>query len=299
MLTSTALIVAAVVTLLGLLILWSNPARVVNRVTFTCSLHMAAWLVSLHMTLTSPRGSLEGLFWLKCTYAVSASLPLHFLLVKESIVMGLQRARLHRNFALWAWMIASAILTFLPFTEFFIPSSSSASQPVRGWAYHWFDYGVIALYALLFRNALRTIKTVTGAQRLEIQVWLVGGCATAATILTLKALYAATHAPIYLLLQPLVALIFYSGTAFAITTSRVFDARQLVLVAVERVILVLVVAGAAYGLDWALGSLLSLSPILALIATTGLTLWFAVALNSWLDRIFRFYPQATAARQAA
>ncbi|HWA11342.1 MAG TPA: ATP-binding protein [Opitutaceae bacterium] len=299
MLSSSALFVSAFVTLLGLLILWSNPARVVNRVTFTCSLHMAAWLAFLHLALTSPRGSAEGLFWLRCTYTVSASLPLHFLLVKESIVLGLERAKLRRNLVLLGWIVVSIVLTILPFTDFFIPSSSSASQPVRGWAYHWFDYGVIILYALLFENALRTIKKVTGAQRLEIQVWLVGGCATAATILTLKALYAVTHDSIYVLLQPIVALVFFGGTAFAITTSRVFDARQLILVTLERMILVVGVAGVAYALDWGLGNLLSLSPILALVATTALALWFAVAFNGWLDRIFQFYPQATAARQAA
>ncbi len=297
MLSSYALWVSAVVALIGALIFWSNPARMVNRLVFTCSLHIAAWLAFLNLTITSARGSPDGLFWLRWTYAISASLPLHFFFVKESIVAGLGRDKLKLSWRMMGWVSVSLVLTVIPFTEVFIPSYSVATQPVRGWAYHGYEYGIVVLYAFLFRDSLRTIKTVGGAQRLELQVWLVGGCASAATILALKALSTLTHDPFYVGLQPFVALVYYGGTAYAITASRIFDARQLVLVVVEKIILIVAVACVAYLLDLLIGEFLS--PSLALLATTALALWFAAAVNSRLDRTFQFYPQGTAARQAA
>jgi len=291
------LYVAAVVALAGAAILWSNPRRMVNRLAFTSSLHIAAWLAFLHLAITSPRFSAQGLFWLRWTYSISASVPLHFLLVKESISAGFVRGMAGWLRSNLAWIIAAFILTVIPFTEVFIPSHSTANQLMRGWAYYGYDFGVVILYALLLRDSLITIRKVTGAQRLELQVWLGGGCAMAATILALRALYALSLDPFYVRLQPVVVLIFYAGTAYAITTFRIFDARQILLVCLEKIILVAAVAGMAFVLDLGIGELLS--PSLALLATTALALWFAAALNGRLDRAFQFYPQATAARQAA
>ncbi|MBI4627032.1 MAG: hypothetical protein HY736_27890 [Verrucomicrobia bacterium] len=67
--------------------------------------------------------------------------------------------------------------------------------------------------------------------------------------------------------------------------------------AVGKVVLVGSVAGTAYLLDATIRNFLA-EPF-ALIVTTALALWFAAILNTWLDRMLKFYPQATAARQAA
>ncbi len=106
-----------------------------------------------------------------------------------------------------------------------------------------------------------------------------------------------TKDPLYIRFQPWLVLLFYAGTAFAITTHRIFDARQILLVGAQKLILVVTVAGAAYGLDLCLRIVLP-EPF-GFLATTALALWFAVTLNGWLDGYFHFYPQATAARQAA
>ena len=106
-----------------------------------------------------------------------------------------------------------------------------------------------------------------------------------------------TRDPLYIRLQPWIVLVFYAGTAFAITTHRIFDARQIVLVGVQKLILVIAVAGAAYLFDW--GLRIVLPEPFGFIATTALVLGLAVSLNGWLDRLFHFYPEATAARQAA
>jgi signal transduction histidine kinase len=115
--------------------------------------------------------------------------------------------------------------------------------------------------------------------------------------MTLMAFNALTHDRIYINLQPLVVLVFYAGTVTAITTHRIFDARQILLVAIKIFLLVSVTAGAAYAIYWL--ALTVLPNPLDLLATTAVALWLASLLNGWLNRVFQFYPQATAARQAA
>ena len=78
-LTPTITLFAAItVVVVGSLILWSNPRRAVNRVVFSCSLHLALWLACLHLARTP---GLDGLFWVRFACVVGASVPIHFWLV--------------------------------------------------------------------------------------------------------------------------------------------------------------------------------------------------------------------------
>lgn len=133
---------------------------------------------------------------------------------------------------------------------------------------------------------------------MELQVWLGGGCVMAITIYALMGLSVVTNDPSYFRLRPLVILVFYAAIAYSITTHRIFDARQLLLVSLQKVSLVGSVAAVAYTLDYLFGLLL-LPGLFAFLATTVLALWFAAVLNGWLNNVFHFYPQATVARQAA
>lgn len=51
MLIFNALFVSVVVILVGAMIFWANPRRMVNRTVFTSSLHVALWLAAWHMGL--------------------------------------------------------------------------------------------------------------------------------------------------------------------------------------------------------------------------------------------------------
>lgn len=119
----------------------------------------------------------------------------------------------------------------------------------------------------------------------------------AITVLGLMALNAVSHARIYILAQPLAIILFYAAMVFTITTSRIFDAYQVLIVASEKLLLISLTAAVAYISELALAQLLP-HP-LDYLATTAVALWFAASLSGRLDRIFRFYPQATEARQAA
>lgn len=296
MLITSALFASVVVAVVGILIFWSNPARTVNRAVFICSFNIMAWLACWHLTATYSNGG-DALFWLKLTCSIGALAPLSFWLVKESILATWDITNPRWIRRRLVWLVVPVFLAVLPFTEFFIPSYSTDAHRVYGWGYYVYNWGLIGLYVLLFVDAIRNIKTVTGGPRLELQVWLGGGCVIATSIYALIALTALTHNPVYRRLEPFCVLMFYVGTALAITTNRIFDARQILLVGLEKIVLVSSVAGAAYLLDKLFGVFLD-EPF-ALLATTVVALWFASLVNGWLDRAFQFYPQATAARQAA
>jgi signal transduction histidine kinase len=278
---------------IGALILWSNSARSVNRAVFSCSFHLFAWLLCLYLAMTLQ----PGLPWLRWTCAVGASVPIHFWFVKESIAGGAPgwiRAGFRRY---WGWVLISAALSILPFTDAFIPSHSTSATRLLGWGYSVYIGVNLTLYIVLLIDTFRAMRQLSGARRLEMQVWLYGGCAMTTVIFTFMALNALTHERIFILLQPLVVLVFYSSAVGAITTHRIFEARQIILVFVEKSLLVSLTAGAGY-LLLAFTRLVLPEPV-AVVVTTAVALWFAFALTRWLDQRFQFYPQAHDARQAA
>ena len=293
MLISPAVFAAIAVLAVGILIFWSNPTRGVNRIVFSCSVHIALWLYALNLAISSEAST--GLFWLRWTVAIAALIPLHLWLVKEFVAENAQKLRdIHVKKAV-IWASLTIALAAICFTDYFIPSTSTPARRLYGTGYYIYIISSLGLYVALAVDSLRRIKTLTGGRRLALQVWLGGGCGAAGSILLLMAINAATHR--YIKLQPFVVLVYYAATAFAITTHRIFDARQILLLAIEKLVLIVTVAFAAYGLD--LGFSGTIPQPLGLVVTTALSLWLAVSLNGWLNRVFRFYPEATAARQAA
>ena len=291
------LVAAIMAFVVGFMAFWSNPQRAVNRLFLSLALHAVFWLMALRTSFSSLEGSARALLLLRLATSIGALFPLHFWIVQRGIT-----ARLEPKFSLWlranwGWCAVSATLAALPFTEAFIPSHSSAIHRIRGWGYYLYLVVNTGLYGFLFRDALKSLHTLVGVRRLELQVWLGGGCIIGVTILGLMVLTDYTKDPTFIRLQPLLLLVFYGATAFAITTHRIFDARQIVILGLEKMLLVVAVAGVAYLLDLLLGLLLPMP--FDFVVTTALALWFAGAANSWLDRLFHFYPQATAARQAA
>ncbi len=87
------------------------------------------------------------------------------------------------------------------------------------------------------------------------------------------------------------------GTVLAITTHRIFDARQIILVGLEKSILILIVSGIFWVLNYDLQMLLP--QVVSLLVAMGIVLWFASVFGGWLDQRLRLFPQAVQARTAA
>lgn len=281
--------------IVGVLAFWSNPRRPINRAFLTLSIHATAWLLCLRTAFTSA----EGLFWLRMSCAVGAVVPLHLWFAKESIASADERFLRMVWRSRW-WAVAGAMLALVSFTHWFIPTAQTTqirSAQVYGSGYYVYIGGLLCLYAALCREAVLQIRANTGFRRLELQVVLLGGIAAAGGVILLMALRALLSAPWLVRLQPAIILTFYAGTAIAITTRRVFNARQLVLTAAHKLTLVAVVAAGAYLCDEIIQ--LVLPEPFALLATVAIVLWCANELNVALNRLFHFYPGAKSARQAA
>ncbi|MDB6170231.1 MAG: integral rane sensor signal transduction histidine kinase [Verrucomicrobia bacterium] len=282
--------------IVGFAALWSNPRRRINQNFFSASLHVATWLWFLYMAVTDKE---NGLRWLRVTTAVGAFLPLQLWVMKESIVTGGEAL----GRVLWRsrwWFLATLALAILPFTDWFIPgreTHQAAEKQVYGWGYYAYTAGIVLVYAALCREAISQVRSQKGVSRLELQLVLLGGSSTVLAVLFLMVLRAVLGMPGLIKLQPLVILAFYTALVIAITTHRIFDARQIMKVGLQKVTLILLVATTAYVADLVVQ--LVLPEPFAFIATTALALWFAASLNGWLNRVFQFYPQDSAVRQAA
>jgi len=279
----------------GFLAGWSNPQRALNRVFLTLSFHAALWLLSLRNAFVSE----NGLFWLRTSCAVGAFIPVHLWFVKEFIVTGGESFGRMIIRSRW-WVLAGMVLAIISFSTWFIPTRTTyklASAQVYGLGYYTYTLGLVFVYLIQCREAVRQMREQVGVKRLELQVVLLGGSAAAVTVMLLMAFRALLGIPWLVRLQPLVILAFYTGTVVAMTTYRVFDARQLLMVAIQKTTLIVIVAAGAYLADFIFST--AIPEPFALLTTTGIALWAASILNAKLDKVFRLYPQATMARQAA
>ena len=127
-----------------------------------------------------------------------------------------------------AWVAVATILAIGCFTEFFIPSSSSAADRTRGLGYFTYITLFFGLIIFVLYRTFRNLAKLVGGRRIELQVWLVGGCAMTLSILATMVLNALTKNHLYIQAQPLLVLAFYAGTAYAITTYRIFDAQHFI-----------------------------------------------------------------------
>ena len=289
-------IVAAMAALaVGLGALWSNPARLTNRLFFSLSIHVALWLVSLWMVLDG--GSDNAVFWIRTTTAIGGVVPLHAWLVKEAIGNRLSLQNKKWLGTLVYWIIGSAVLTAVCYTQSFIPSYSTVVQHVRGWAFYSHAAVSFGLWILIGVECYNEVRRSSGVKRIELQVWLIAVCGTAISIVLLMGLSGVSARFHYTRIQPLMVLFFYMGTVLAITTHRIFDARQIILVGLEKSILILAVSGIFWVLNYDLQMLFPQA--VSLFVAMAIVLWFASVFGGWLDQRLKLFPQAVQARKAA
>ncbi len=222
---------------------------------------------------------------------------MHFWIVDEVITVDLVAKRAHRSQWRWTWILASTVFAAICFTSSFIPSHSRVHEHLRGWGYYGYIVGVsVAFSVVLFRTFIDS-RSLAGSKRLELRVWLFGGCATALTIESAMLINALTGYHGYIRYQPIVVMILFAGTAYVITTHRIFDAGQALRIVLSRIILAGSVVGAAYCAY--LLAIPFLPSSVAVLPAITVALISAPVLKGLLDRWFEFYPQAKVAREAA
>jgi signal transduction histidine kinase len=289
---SPALLAIIAVVMIGFAVIWGNPHRAVNRVFLTTALHVAAWLFCVHQAVDQG----ESLIWIQFASVIGAFLPAHLWIVKEATIISPGSFWKRMQQRCWVWMVAGLILAALCFSDAFGSTSASQQGPDFGAAYYVYMLGVLGLYGMLCRETVLQIRTLQGLGRLELQIMLLGGSATAGTVILLMALRGLLKAIWPIELQPVIVMIFYAITVITISTHRVFDARQILRVGLQKVLLVSLTTIVAFVIDW-LAKTIMPSP-LDLLVTVAVILWFAAILNGGLQRAFHFYPEAIDARQA-
>ena len=238
----------------------------------------------------------DGLYWVRITASIGAYIHLHLWIVKETVVNKDESIRL-KLLRGWRWVVPTLLLSLIPYTVWFMPQNSSASSPWAGQGYYVYLFGLVTFYVVLCRQAIGQTRIQSGGSRLELQVFLLGGSAVALAVIGLMVLRSVFDLAWASQLQSVIVLGFYLATVAAMTTRRVLDARQIVLICTEKFLLIGATACFAFAVDSLLAPIMPRS--LDLVVTTGLALWFATVFGRWLDQKFHFYPEASRARQAA
>ncbi len=235
---------AVLVTLaIGAGVLYANPRRFVNWMFGVLSLNTALWLFFVFMAhRTGNRYMTEAdsnpATWLRVLAAAAAFFPWIVWLLKESILTdqtGVRRVFLRS----WLWLLIVLILAGLCFTDFFIPAGSTPDNPRRGLGYDVYNTANVLLYLTLIIQAYQQMRQAAGVQKLELQFLTINCALLGFTAITLNAIGRYTNFEIISRLNPLIVLGFYALTAWAVTFHRVFDARQVFLTVMQRLILML------------------------------------------------------------
>lgn len=276
---------------MGFAVSWANPTRRVNRFFLSTALHVAAWLFAVD----SAGWDELDLTWVRAACAIGAYIPLHLWMLKEAVVEreGAYWVAVRRGVA-WRLGVGIALAGLCTMENFVSPGATGSLRP--GVGYLIYMIGVLIMYGVLCRETVVQIRALEGLSRLELQILLLGGSATATGVIALMAIHAFAGGIWTIQLQPILVMIFYAGTAIAITTHRVFDARQIVRVGVQKLLLVSVCTGLAFAVDWCARLILPVP--LDVLVTTAIVLWVASILGDFLAQRFEFFPGAGDARSA-
>lgn len=288
----SVLIAAAAASWVGFAAIWANPKRPINRLFFTASLHVALWLICRYSASTG-----KDLSMYRVTTAVGAFLHFHLWLIKETVIDSNEALRRKLYRGRW-WLLGGALLALICSTEWFIPTPLNPGMSHQyGLGYFVYGGGLFLLFCALSVETFRQLKALVGVRRIELQLLLVGGSATAIVVIMLMVMRSIFNAEWMAHLVPYAVLAFYAVTVVGITTSRVFDARQLLFVSLHRLCIVAAVFVVALPFSLILNSFISGN--VTLLIVIGISLWLAGMVRRWLDGVLQYYPRDGSARQAA
>ena len=301
---SLLILAAAILTLaIGAAAYWANPHRLINRSFMAVSLVSAGWLFCVFMAMRagfrlSTGADANPIPWIRTASAVGAFLPLIVWLMKESILASADRQHRIIQRGLF-WFGVGCILAWLCYTDSFILQERDAMNRTRGIAYHIYSAASFALYLFLIIQTYREWRIQTGVRRLEMQFLTL--YAGVACLLVIIITAAANYFNLRFLsrLTPLVILVLYALTAWAVSIHRVFDARQVFLSVAQRIGLITVLSAGTYGC-WRIFAPVVPAPgdlILSIALCSTLAFWLEGKSREW----FSLSPwQSTAAiRQTA
>ncbi len=247
----------------GVLVAWANPARRLNRAFLAFSVSVSAWLLCQWRAGFGD----DRLWWVRMACAVAVGVVLMMWLVKQTAAEPDRGLLRHLRSAL-PWAVAGAWLIWICFTPYFVPEASTGERRLYGWGYLAYLGGVGAMILGILVQAVLQARRLTGVRRLELQLLLLGSIAAAGAVITLMVLGALTGNSAFNRAQSVLVLAFYTGTSWAIVTTRVLDGRYILALGVASSLLVALTALVGWSI-YALAGLYFSEVVAILIAVAG------------------------------
>ncbi len=291
---SELIFAAAILTLgIGATVFWSNPHRLTNKAFFAFSLINASWLYCVFMAMRAgvrlPAGEADNpIPWIRAASAAGAFFPLLIWSMKESILTAEISGPRIKGQAL-VWFGIGCALAGLCFTDSFILQGNDLENRPRGISYHIYSAVSFALYLFLIVQTFRQWRMQTGIRRLEMQFLILN--AGIAGLLAIVVTAAGNYLDLRFLsrLTPLIILVFFGLTAWAVTVHRVFDARQVLLSVVQRLTLIVALGLGILGIDYLIRDFML--PTASLVVSIAVSSAFAFLLERKTREWFRLTPE--------
>lgn len=286
--TAIFLATAGIALAIGLAVLWTNPRRFLNQVFSGTSVLVALWLFFVERALRaglSAAGelSLEPVPWLRANAAIAALFPWVIWLFKESILSPEARAATTLRRSL-PWLALGIILSLLTVSNAFILADPLPGTPRRGSAYTLYIGASFLLYFILVASTYRQVLSQSGVRRMEMQFLALNAGLACLVVIALNSLgYFLDLRPLARL-SPVVILVFYALTAWAVAFHRVFDAQQVFLSLGQRLAIILALALGAVALQLGIGPFIPapFDLLVSLALCTPAVLWLDRQSRDWL-----------------
>jgi signal transduction histidine kinase len=291
---TTVILLTAIFSLgVGLTVLWSNPGRFLNQMFGLGSLLVAVWLLLVFQAQRTGLAfaadpAANPVPWLRANTAVAAFFPWVIWLLQASVVTAPGKFRLALLSSL-PWFVAGVLLAILCFTEAFIPSDSTPGNSRRGPGYDLYYIVSGVLYLVLLLHSIGRTRRETGIRKIELQFLTVNGALSGLAIIIVPRLGNLLELQSLTRVGPIIILAFYMLTAWAVTVHRVFDARQVFLSVMQRLLLVLALCFGIFGGWWLFG--LILLPPADLLLSVAICSALAFLLERKTREWFRLSPE--------
>ena len=291
---SSLILAAAILTLgIGATVFWANPHRLINKAFLAFSLINASWLYCVFMAMRAGVQLLAGeasnpIPWIRAASAAGAFFPLLIWSMKESILTATFHDRRFIRSAL-GWFVIGCCLAGLCYADSFVFDEVESANRSRGIAYTIYSVSSFGLYLFLTFQTYRQWRAQTGIRRLEMQFLILN--AGIAGLLAIIVNAAGNYLDLRFLprLTPLIIVIFYGLTAWAVTVHRVFDAKQVFLSVVHRLTLILALGLGILGIEYFMQDILP--PTVGLILSVAVGSSFAFLLERKTREWFRLTPE--------
>jgi len=288
MIISTAFWAAVAAGITGVVALWANPSRALNRALLFVALHVGLWLFGFYLVVAGQSGD-----WIRFSAVAMALMPAHAWLVL--VVLAQPDATWRERF--WhcrVWVLFGAAMAGCVGMDVF-DFGAGGPPTMRYWSMGYMAAMAVAVVVFVAAAMVR-VKKMSGVRRMESQVFVLGGATGSLVVLSSVGLGVWMDEPVVFELMPLAVVAALIGTTWALTSRRVLDARHILSAVLERVTLVAGVVLIVWSVQQLAQQIVHVGTAYVLSVAAGL--WFAAEMHPWWKSIFPRNSRLTQLRRA-